>query len=253
VNPDGTFIECSRPGTIFGAAQRLKNGQIGQSPCTDPFSCKEHGMTGMNESRTGTDAAPSLARGVRIRIGYLMLAGMLTVALIFGASFYFALLSNQSAVARQFPELGEVAGKLKSILLVNTFAITAIIILSFFLLASIVTARIFQPLALLRRDLLAIAAGKLPRRNEGREGGAFSELEKAWGAALASIHERETKELKELADCAASLSRSGSPGEAAAKLNELMARKKSFIGAADLHQESTEKETTKDPLFIQPI
>ncbi|MCX5752304.1 MAG: hypothetical protein NTW97_01525, partial [Candidatus Krumholzibacteria bacterium] len=111
-------------------------------------------MTGTNDRRSDADTAASLARGVRIRVGYLMLAGMLTVALIFGISFYFALLSNQSAVARQFPELEDVAAKLKSILLMNTFAITAIIILSFFLLTSIATARIFQPLALLHRDLL---------------------------------------------------------------------------------------------------
>jgi methyl-accepting chemotaxis protein len=251
--PDGTVIECSPVGTVIGMAHRLENGQIGQSPCTNPFYRKEHGMTGMNDHRSGADAAASLARGVRSRFGYLMLAGMLTVALIFGISFYFALLSNQSAVARQFPELEDVAAKLKSVLLVNTFAITAIIILSFFLLATIATSRIFQPLSLLHRDLLSVAGGKLPRRGEKREGGAFSELETAWSAALACIHEKEIKEIKELADCAASLSRSGSSKDVAAKLHELSERKKSFAGAAELHPESIEKETKKDPLFIQPI
>jgi methyl-accepting chemotaxis protein len=210
-------------------------------------------MTGMNDHRTGADAANSIARGVRSRIGYLVLAGMLTVALIFGVSFYFALLSNQSAVARQFPELEDVAAKLKSILMVNTLAITAIIIVSFLLLASIVTARIFHPLALLHRDLLATAAGKLPRRGENREHGAFSALETAWSAALACIHEREIRDIKELADCAASLSRSASSAEIAGKLHEISERKKSFIGAAEPHPESIEKETKKDPLFIQPI
>jgi len=210
-------------------------------------------MTGMNEHRTGADAADSLARGVRSRIVYLILAGMLTVAFIFGISFYFALLSNQSAVARQFPELEEVAAKLKSILMMNTIAMTGIIIFSFFLLASIVTTRIFQPLALLHRDLLALAGGKLPRRGEKRERGAFSALETAWSAALACIHEKEIREIKELADCAASLSRSGSSDKIAEKLHALSERKKAFVGAADLHPESIEKETKKDPLFIQPI
>ncbi|MFA4948393.1 MAG: hypothetical protein WC674_07800 [Candidatus Krumholzibacteriia bacterium] len=210
-------------------------------------------MIGKNDRRTGADEAHFLARGVRSRIGYLMLAGMLAIALIFGISFYFALLSNQSAVARQFPELEDVAAKLKSILLVNTFATTAIIIVSFFLLASIVTTRIFQPLGLLHHELLATAGGKLPRRSENRERGAFSALETAWSAALACIHDKELREIKELTDCATSLSRSGSSGEVAAKLRELSERKKSFVGAAELHPESTEKETKKDPLFIQPI
>ena len=253
MGPDGTVIECSPFGTVIGPANRLKNGQIGQSPCTYPFHRKEHGMTGMNEHRTGADAADSLARGVRSRIVYLILAGMLTVAFIFGISFYFALLSNQSAVARQFPELEEVAAKLKSILMMNTIAITAIIIFSFFLLASIVTTRIFQPLGLLYLELLALAGGKLPRRGDNREHGAFSALETAWNAALACIHEKEIREIKELADCAASLSRSGSPDKIAEKLHALSERKKAFVGAADLHPESIEKETKKDPLFIQPI
>jgi methyl-accepting chemotaxis protein len=210
-------------------------------------------MIGNNDRMTGADAANSLAKGVRNRIGYLVLAGMLTVALIFGISFYFALLSNQSAVARQFPELEDVAAKLKSILLVNTFAITAIIIVSFFLLATIVTTRIFQPLGLLHHELLAMAGGKLPRRSKNREHGAFSALEASWSAALAGIHDKELREIKELTDCAAALPRSGSSGEVAAKLHELSERKKSFIGAAELHPESIEKEAKKDPLFIQPI
>jgi hypothetical protein len=210
-------------------------------------------MTGMNDRRTGADAADSLARGIKNRIRYLILAGTLTVAFIFGISFYFALLSNQSAVARQFPELEEVAAKLKGILMVNTIAITLIIIASFLLLASIVTSRIFQPLGLLHRDLLAMAGGKLPRHDESRESGAFSALESAWSAALHSIHEKEIKEIKEIADCAASLSGGGRATEVAKKLLELSERKRAFVGAADPHPESAAGETKKDPLFIQPI
>ncbi|MCK7469445.1 MAG: hypothetical protein MZU95_00595 [Desulfomicrobium escambiense] len=64
---------------------------------------KEHGMTAMDERRAASGSADSLARGVRNRIRVLILAGMLIVALVFGISFYFALLSNQSAVAQQVP------------------------------------------------------------------------------------------------------------------------------------------------------
>jgi methyl-accepting chemotaxis protein len=210
-------------------------------------------MAGMNDTRAGIDSAVSFARGVRSRVGVLVLAGMLSVAFIFGASFYFALLSNQSALARQFPELEQVAAKLKSILLLNTAAITAIIIVSFFILASIVTARIFQPLGILRRDLISLAGGKLPRRPERRDGGAFAELETAWGDALESVHAREIKEIKDLTDCVASLARGGAQSETAAKLREIAERKKAFIGAAEAHPAPTEKKPAKDPLFIQPL
>ena len=210
-------------------------------------------MTAMNDHRTGSDTAGSLARGVKSRIRCLILAGMITVALVFGISFYFALLSNQSAVARQFPELEDVAAKLKSILMMNTVAITAIIIVSFLLLASIVTTRIFHPLALLHRDLLALSGGKLPRRAENVDSGAFSALEEAWSAALASIHEREIREIKELAECAASLPRSGSSDRIAGKLQEMAERRKAFLGVSEQHPASIEKDTKKDPLFIQPI
>jgi methyl-accepting chemotaxis protein len=210
-------------------------------------------MAGMNDTRAGIDSAISFARGVRSRVGFLILAAMMSVAFIFGASFYFALLSNQSALARQFPELEQVAAKLKSILLLNTAAITAIIIVSFFILASIVTARMFQPLGLLRRDLISLAGGKLPRRTERFEGGAFSELEKAWSDTLDSVHAREIREIKELTDCIASITRGGPQNETAAKLRELADRKKAFIGATEPRPESTEKKPAKDPLFIQPL
>lgn len=210
-------------------------------------------MTEINDRRAGSAAAGAFARGVKSRIGFLILAGMLTVALIFGISFYFALLANQSAVARQLPELEQVAAKLKNILLVNTLAITAIIIVSFFVLASILTTRLFQPLALLHRDLLAMADGKLPRRSDGRENGAFSALESAWNAALLRIHEKEMREIKELAECAASLSRSGSSGEIAQRLHEISEQKKAFVCSSELHPESVGTDSKKDPLFIQPI
>jgi|WetSurMetagenome_2_1015567.scaffolds.fasta_scaffold113883_2 hypothetical protein len=210
-------------------------------------------MTGMNDHRTYSASADSLARGVKGRMRLLLLAGMLTVALIFGVSFYFALLSNQSALARQIPELEEVASKLKSVLLVNTFAITAIIIVSFFLLATIVSARVFQPLALLHRDLLSLADGKLPKRAESREAGAFSSLETAWNDSLAFVREKEIGEIKELADCAAAIARNASKEEISKRLQGLADRKKSFVGIVDTHQELLPKEPQKDPLFIQPI
>jgi methyl-accepting chemotaxis protein len=198
------------------------------------------------------NSADALARGVKIRMRFLMFAGMLAVALVFGISFHFALLSNQSALARQFPELEEIAAKLRSMLVLNTAVFAAIIIGSFVLLASIVTSRLFHPLAALERDLAAVADGKLPRRADSNGYGAFSSIESAWSAALARIHEKESAEIKELAECAASLSRGAAPGESARKLQEILGRKRAFIGAGT-HEETGEKEAAKDPLFIQPV
>lgn len=205
----------------------------------------------MSDRRTVAKSADAIARGVKIRVRILMLAGMLAVALVFGVSFYFALLSNQSALARQVPELEEVAAKLKSLLVLNTAVFAVIIIASFILLASVVTSRVFQPLAALHRDFVAIADGKLPRRGDSSGSHAFADLEAAWNAALARIHEYECAEIKDLADCSGALSRGAAPGETAKKLQEILGRKRAFIGAA-ASGAPDEKEALKDPLFIQP-
>lgn len=206
----------------------------------------------MNDRRLLAKSADALARGVKIRMRFLMFAGMLAVALVYGISFHFALLSNQSALARQFPELEEVAAKLRSMLVLNTAVFAAIIIASFVLLASIVTSRLFQPLAELHRDFVSIADGKLPRRVDAGGHGAFSALEAAWSDALGRIHERECAEIKELADCAAALSRGAAPAETALKLQGLLQRKRACLGAAS-PAEAGGKEAAKDPLFIQPV
>jgi methyl-accepting chemotaxis protein len=206
----------------------------------------------MNDHGTNSNSADAIARGVKSRMRLLMFAGMLAVALVFGISFYFALLSNQSALARQFPELEEVAAKLRSMLVLNTAVIAAIIIASFVLLASIVTSRLFQPLASLHRDFAALADGRLPRRIDTGACGAFSPLEETWGAALGRIHERESAEIKDLADCVASLPRTGLADNTARKLQEMLDRKRAFLGTAP-RQEAIERESAKDPLFIQPV
>ncbi len=206
----------------------------------------------MNDRRTKSQSADAIAHGVKNRMRFLMLAGMLAVALVFGASFYFALLSNQSALARQFPELEEVAAKLRSILVLNTAVFAAIIIASFALLASMVTSRLFQPLAALHLDFAAIADGKLPRRTEASGHGAFSLLEETWSAALGRIHDRESAEIKDLTDCIGSLPRTGAPAETARKLQEMLDRKRALFGSAP-RENASEREAAKDPLFIQPV
>jgi len=210
-------------------------------------------MNGATDHLRLMDGADALARGVKSRIRGLFLAGMITVALVFGLTFYFALIANQSALARQIPELEAVAAKLKSLLVMNTFVFVAIIIVSFLALSSVITARLFQPLALLHRDLASIAAGKLPRTIDGREDGPFSELDNALGAAVSSLRDRERKEIAELTRCCEALSRSAPNQETARRLKDLAAAKTAFAGSCDVHGEARDTDMKEDPLFIQPL
>ena len=210
-------------------------------------------MTGTIDTRIPSAAADSLAGGVKTRIRLLVLAGMVVVALVFGCTFYFALISNQSALAAQVPELEAVAAKLKSLLVMNTVVFIAIIIASFFALSSIITARMFQPLALLHRNLLSLAGGKLPRSFEASERGAFSPLDDAFQAAVSAIYDRERKEIEELTACAETLGRSAATQEAARMLKELAARKGGRLGAAETRGTAKGKEAEEDQIFIQPL
>jgi len=210
-------------------------------------------MTGATDHLRLLDGADGLARGVTSRIRCLLLAGMLTVALVFGLTFYYALVANQSALAQQIPELEAVAAKLKSLLVMNTLVFVAIIIVSFLALSSIITARLFQPLARLHRDLATIAGGKLPRTVDGGEHGPFSELDDALGTAVSSLRARERKEIEELTRCCEALSRSASNQETARKLKDLAAAKTAYAGPGDVHGEAKDTDMEKDPLFIQPL
>ena len=183
---------------------------------------------------------------------FLILAGMLTVALIFGISFYFALLSNQSALARQFPELEEVAVKLRSILMLNTAVFAAIIIASFVLLASIVTSRHVRT-----------ARGAAPRPRSPSPTESSPAAPKRAGRGVfrprngmerrARMHPRKeirrnqgARRLRRFALRAGLLARSR---ESCRRSRS----ERSRSSAPRPHPEALEKETNKDPLFIQPI
>jgi hypothetical protein len=190
---------------------------------------------------------------VRKRIRYLLCAGMLAVALVFGLTFYFALIANQSALARQVPELEAIAAKMKGLLMVNTLVFVAIIVLSFLALSSIVTARFFQSLALVHRDLKTIAAGKLPKPTDRSERGPFAELDVALAAIVSSLRDRERKEIEELTRCCEALSRSASAQGTVRKLMDLVAAKRAFTGCGEAPSEKKDADAKTDPLFIQPL
>jgi len=210
-------------------------------------------MTGTTDTRFTSVAADSLAGSVKTRVRLLVIAGMVVVALVFGCTFYFALVSNQSALAAQVPELGPVAAKLKSLLVMNTVVFIVIIIASFFALSSIITARMFRPLDLLHRNLLSLADGKLPRSFEASERGAFSPLDDAFQAAISGIYDRERKEIEELTLSAETLGRTAATQEAARVLRDLAARKSARLGVAEPRGTEKEKEAKEDQIFIQPL
>jgi methyl-accepting chemotaxis protein len=209
-------------------------------------------MTKRSDTGTASHIADSLAASVKSRVRYLILAGMIVVALVFGASFYFALIANQSALARQVPELEAVAAKLKSLLIMNTLVFIAIIIASFYALSNIIAARMFQPLATLHRSLLTIAEGKLPRSFEAGERGPFSALDDALKTAVSCLCDRERKEIEEISRLAEALEQSPASRKTAHELKEIVARKSACLGASEIRTEAKGKEANEDPLFIQP-
>jgi hypothetical protein len=210
-------------------------------------------MTETTDHRHLYDGTDMFASGIRSRFRWLFFAGMMAVALVFGLTFYFALVANQSALARQVPELEAVAAKMKSLLVMNTLAFVAVIVASFLALSSIVTARTFQPLTLLHRELMTIAGGKLPRAADGRERGPFSELDNALTAAVSCLRDRERKEIEELTRCCEALSRSASNQETVRKLKDLAAAKTAFAGGTDSRGQGKVADAKADPLFIQPL
>ncbi|MDD4857792.1 MAG: hypothetical protein PHD74_06770 [Candidatus Krumholzibacteria bacterium] len=210
-------------------------------------------MTGHTDSRMTSSVADSLASGVKNRIKCLILVGMLIVALVFGLTLYFALLANQTALARQVPELETVAAKLKSILLLNTLSFIVIIIASFFALSSIVAGRIFHPLAILHRNLTSIAEGRLPRSFEATGGGPFSPLDEALKAAVSALFDSERKDVEVLDRCIKALDKHGALKETAEELRHLTARKSAYIGITEGRGEPEKKVAEADPLFIQPL
>jgi methyl-accepting chemotaxis protein len=203
------------------------------------------------QSRSNS-ATESFVRGMRSRLAFLILASTLAVAIVFGVTFYFALLSNESAVARQIPELGQVAAKLKSLLIMNTLVFVAIIITSFYLLARIITARIFRPLGEIQSALLSIAGGKLPRSTECGSSSAFGDLAAALAAAVSRITERDRAETSALTNLADTLSRNTPTAAAAGEIRELLKRRLTLNQEAATTRTAQEAQE-KDPLFIQPL
>jgi len=190
---------------------------------------------------------------IKNRLRILTLASTLVVALAFGLSFYFALISNETAVARHVPELEVVATKLKNILVINTVAFVGVIIASFYFLSVLLTSKMFRPLGTLQRNLSTIAEGKLPKEFTKFEGGPFASLEDALHSALSTLHNKERKEIEELQKCSEMISRLPAHTEARAQLEEVLKNKQDFLHKPDRKEHETEKKKDSDTVFMQPV
>jgi len=190
------------------------------------------------------------AKRFKGRIRLLLLASSLAVALVFGLSFYFSLVSAESALSNAVPELAELAEKFKSTLTLNTLAFVGIIIGSFIALGSLVTDRLFKPLDGIEKGLLALASGKLSQAPEGSGGGPFDRLWSSFAAAHSRIEGREKAEISTLEACVAGLVEGRDVTET---LRELIEAKKTFSGSKEAERAKKQDDSSNDPLFMQPV
>ena len=154
-------------------------------------------MSSTGEKTRGYAYSDEMTAGVRARSGLLVLLSSSAVALAFGISFYFALVSSGTAIATQFPELAPVVSKLKSILVVNTFGFVSIIILSFWVLSRLVTSKMFVSLGIVMSGLRKAAENRYPEQTFSGGGGPFGEFESLWSTVVSETREREKREIED--------------------------------------------------------
>jgi len=143
----------------------------------------------------------STLSSLRKRVLLLIAASTMVVAISFGASFYFAFISSGSSISSQIPELEPVVSKMKSLLMVNTFGLIAVIVASIFVLNRITVWRIFEPLEKIQKSILEVSGGNLPSHDLKESGASFRMTTSALSRMLSSLREREKNEIGHLNDC----------------------------------------------------
>lgn len=211
-------------------------------------------MSVSNDMSGAYNYSSDMASGIRIRAGLLLLISCLSVALAFGASFYFALVSNQTAVARQFPELSSTVERFKGMLVMNTFSLVAVIIASFWVLARMVTARLFAPIGTVMTEMKRAGENRLPENAASSGSGPFEPFENQWAGLLSSLRTNEQREIAALRECAASLAGPGAE-PALDILQGIIERKEIRLGTVPAQRQAAAgtTETTADPVFMQPL
>lgn len=211
-------------------------------------------MTEKYYTPTRSHISDGFARDFKNRIRLLILFSTLTVAVVFGMSFYFGLVSGGTAITNQFPELAPIVGKLKSLLLMNTFGFTAIIVASFYLLTRLITSRMFTPLADIQKNVIDLSEGKLNPLSVKNEPGPFSSLTTSYTTMLNSIRTAEEEDIAALSRSLRLLSSIQGCEGVSASISDLIERKNSRLGGP-LSDNAERKETIAEEdndLFMQP-
>ena len=205
---------------------------------------------------SASDITDSTVSKLKKRIGLMIGLSTLVVAIAFGVSFYFAFISNSSAIARQIPELEPVVNQLKSQLLINTFGVVAIIIASIILLNKLIVSRVFKNIGRIARSMNEIADGSLPEKGSVDPGEGFSSISAAYNGMLSSLRKRETEEIGKLSKCL-DMSGSRNDQEVQALLKEMIENKKDSLrieGKAESENKKADhsQNEKKDGIFLQP-
>jgi len=181
------------------------------------------------EYSTDKKVSNETADRIKFRVRTLVLLSSVSLAIVFSASFYFALLSNSTAIAKQIPELADVSDKMKGLLTLNVMIFAVVVIASFYLLSRIVTSRIFREIDEFDEVLLNIASNKLPERDAIEPGGAFEELGVSIKNVIGTLRDKEIRELEVLRKVQRDLQ---STGPAFKELQKIINYKRDFLGLA---------------------
>ena len=195
-----------------------------------------------------------VAKKVKFRIMMLVLFSTVTVAVAFGMSFYFGLISGGSAISQQFPELGAIAKKMTNILMMNTIVFVVIIIGSFHLLGKLITKRMFDAIGIITSNMQALTdSGKISGIEEIAQG-PFDSLDSSYRAFLDRLTEMENSEISKLQKIVDEASGTGPDASHLDIIRELIVEKKAKTGIR-MPGESTVSDRSSndgDPVFMQP-
>ncbi len=201
-----------------------------------------------------TASGDVFANRIKNRIRLLVLFSTLTVALAFGFSFYFGLISGASAITKQFPELEPIANKLKSLLMLNTFGFSAILMGSFYILTQLITARMFSPIARVQKKIQEITETTLPENDLEIETGPFEEMELSCSRLITALRSRDEKEIAQLKKFIEIIPPAAGIGQLKSGIEEMILNRE--IRLAKTHKPIKTKQpeaTDKDgSLFMQP-
>jgi hypothetical protein len=202
----------------------------------------------------GMELSDEMTSGIRMRTGIMVLISSGSVALAFGISFYFALISSQTAVASQFPELEPIVEKLKGMLVLSTAGFAAIVIASFWILTRLISSKMFAPLGIVMAGLRKAAENRYPETAEPTETGPFGEFESIWNLVVSEARERERREIEILGRCLDSIS-SPQAEDTRKLVEDLMDEKERRICAAEPQagDGNPGDGNTDDKLFMQPV